>query len=61
MEYKEFFVVWKQPGPIRVIDEHGTIWQAYRNVEDIPNLKTGPHMATIRAREIRGDEDTDSY
>ena len=52
MDYQEFLLVFNQPGPIRVIDQQGTIWQAYRKVEDIPNLKSGPPIATVRAREV---------
>jgi hypothetical protein len=51
-----WFVVFNQPGPVRVIDENGTIWQAYRRAADIPNLNLGPHIATVRAREIEGGE-----
>jgi hypothetical protein len=56
MDWQEFIVVFNQPGPIQVMDHHGTIWQAYRQVADIPNLKSGPHLARIRAREIKGGD-----
>jgi hypothetical protein len=57
MNWQEFFVVWNQPGPIQVVDLQGVIWQAYRRVADIPNLAVGPHIATVRAREIKGGEE----
>ena len=60
MNYQDFFVVFNQPGPIRVIDEKGTIWQVYRKAADIPNLKSGPHIATVRAREIKSVPEKES-
>ena len=45
---EEFLVVYNQPGPLRVMDQEGRIWQAYKHYEDIPNW--GPHIATVLAR-----------
>lgn len=48
--YQRFLVVWNQPGPLKVMDEKGTIWMAYKEAKDIPNLNRGPHIAELWGR-----------